>query len=176
MKTTMILAALFGGSLAAPSTMRHAKRQSGPSSDQVAAAIDRWNSEVVMVNNFLNTPPMTGAPYGNFTSFTLSVAQDEPNQLAILAEIPALSTNATNAIANLKQVFGGVLTNLQDIINNQNDLDTINAHIKSINQIRCCNVLPDLDILWPAAAEAEGVSNLVITVAPKENACATTKC
>ena len=129
-----------------------------------------------MVNNFLNTPPMTGAPYGNFTSFTLSVAQDEPNQLAILAGIPALPTDATNAIANLKQVFGGVLTNLQDIINNQNDLDTINAHIKNISQIRCCNVLPDLDVLWPAAAKAEGVSNLVITVAPRENACATTKC
>ena len=176
MKTTMLLAALFGCSLAAPSTMRHAKRQSCPSSDQVVAAIDSWNSDVVMVNSFLNTPPMTGAAYGNFASFTLGFAQDEPNELAILAGIPALATDATDAIANLMQVFGGVLTNLQDIINNQNDLDIINADIANINQIRCCNVLPDLDILWPAAADAEGVSNLVNTVAPEENACATITC
>jgi hypothetical protein len=58
------------------------------------------------------------------------------------------------------------------VINNQNDLDTINANIANINQIRCCNVLPDLDILWLAAADSEGVSNLVNTVA-SENACAT---
>ena len=44
MKTTMILAALLACSLAAPSTMRYAKRQADPSQDQVVAAINSWNS------------------------------------------------------------------------------------------------------------------------------------
>jgi hypothetical protein len=173
MKITMILTALLGCSLAAPSTMRYAKRQT---QDQVVAAIDSWNSDVAMVNAFLNTPPTTGASYGNFASFTLGFAQDEPNELSILSMITGLSTDATNAIQNLMEVFGGVLTNLQDIINNQNDLDVINTDISNINHIRCCNVLPDLDILWTAAADDEGVSNLVNLVVPRPNACATIVC
>jgi hypothetical protein len=118
MKTTMLVAALFGCSIAATSTMRYAKRQAGLSQDQVVAAIDSWNSDVSMVNSFLNTPPNPGTAYGNFASFTLGFAQDEPNELMILAMIQGLSDAATNAIQNLMQVFGGVLTNLQDIINN----------------------------------------------------------
>ena len=176
MKTTMILATLFGCSLAAPSNMRWAKRQTGPSQGQVVAAINSWNSDVAMVNNFLNTPPTTGIDYANFASFTLGFANDEPNELTTLASIPALSTDATNAIQDLGAVFGQVLTNLQDIINNQNDLTTINQDITNINQVRCCNVLPDLDVLWTAAADAEGVSNLVNLVVPRENACATITC
>jgi hypothetical protein len=176
MKTTMILTALLGCSLAAPSTMRYAKRQTGPSQDQVVAAIDSWNSDVAMVNAFLNTPPTTGSSYGNFASFTLGFAQDEPNELMILSMITGLSTDATNAIQNLMEVFGGVLTNLQDIINNQNDINVINTDISNINQIRCCNVLPDLDVLWTDAADDEGVSNLVNLAVPRPNACATVAC
>jgi hypothetical protein len=176
MKTTVILAIFFSCSLAAPSNMRWAKRQTGPSQDQVVAAINSWNSDVEMVNDFLNTPPVTGIAYANFASFTLGFANDEPNELMILASIPALSTDATNAIQNLKAVFSQVPTNLQDIINNQNDLTIINQDIAKINQVRCCNVLPDVDILWTAAAIAEGVSNLVNLMADTENACATITC
>ena len=172
----MILTALLGCSLAAPSTMRYAKRQAGPSQDQVVAAIDSWRSDVTMVNSFLNTPPTTGAAYANFTSFTLGFAEDEPTELMILSMITGLADDATNAIQNLMEVFGGVLTNLQDIIDNQNNLDVINTDIANINSIRCCNVLPDLDILWTAAADDEGVSNLVDLTVPRPNACATVAC
>jgi hypothetical protein len=172
----MILATLFGCSLAAPSNMRWAKRKTGPSQAQVVAAINSWNSDVAMVNNFLNTPPTTGIDYANFASFTLGFANDEPNEFVTLDSIPALSTDATNAIQDLTAVFGQVLTNLQDIINNQNDLTIINQDIVNINQVRCCNVLPDLDVLWTAAADAKGVSNLVNLVVPRENACATITC
>jgi hypothetical protein len=144
----MILTALFGCSLTVPSTMRYAKRQSGPSQNQVVAAIDNWNNDVTMVNSFLNTPPTTGASYGALASSTLGFAQDEPNELMILSMITGLPPDATNAIQNLMQVFGGVLTNLQDIINNQNDMNVINTDIANINQIRCCHVLPNLDALW----------------------------
>ena len=77
--------------------MRWGKRQTGPSQDQVVAAIDRWNSDVAIVNNFLNTPPTTGAAYANFASFTLGFANDEPTQLMVLASIGGLATHATNA-------------------------------------------------------------------------------
>jgi hypothetical protein len=176
MKTTMILAALFGCSLAAPSSMRYAKRQSGPSQNQVVAAIDNWNLDVTMVNSFLNTPPTTGLSYAALATMTLGFAQDEPNELMILSMITGLPPDATSAIQNLMQVFGGVLSNLQDIINNQNNLNVINADIANINQIRCCQVLPDLDSLWQGAADDEGVSNLVNLVVPRPNACATLTC
>ena len=172
----MMLAALFGCALAAPASTRWAKRQTGPSQDQVTAAINSWNSDVAMVNSFLNTPPTTGADYANFASFTLGFDNDEPVELMILGAIPALSTAATNAVTDLMTVFGGVLTKLQDIITNQNDINIINTDVANINQIRCCNVLPDLDVLWTAAADAEGVSNLVNLVVPRENACATITC
>jgi hypothetical protein len=142
----------------------------------LVAAINSWNSDVAMVNNFLNTPPTTGTDYANFASFTLGFANDEPNELTTLASIPALSTDATNAIQDLRAVFGRVLTNLQDIINNQNDLTIIKQDITNINQVRCCNVLPNLNVLWTAAADAEGVSNLVNLVVPNENACAAINC
>jgi hypothetical protein len=176
MKTTMILATLFGCSLAAPSNMRWAKRQTGPSQSEVVAAINSWNSDVAMVNNFLNTPPTTGNDYAGFASLTLGFAKDEPNELVTLASIPALSTDATNAIQDLRTVFGRVLTNLQDIIDNQNNLTIIKQDIYNINEVRCCNILPNLDVLWAAAADAEGVSNLVNLVAPNENACAAINC
>jgi hypothetical protein len=176
MKITMLLAALFGCSLAAPSSMRYAKRQSGPSQDQVVAAIDNWSNDVTMVNSFLNTPPTTGAAYGSLATMTLGFAQDEPNELMILSMVTGLPPDATSAIQNLMQVFGGVLSNLQDIINNQNNLSVINADIANINQIRCCHVLPDLDALWQGAADDEGVSNLVNLVVPRPNACATLTC
>src|SRR5947209_20239487 len=92
MKATMILATLFGYSVAAPLNMRWAERQTGPSQGQVVAAIHSWNSDVAMVNNFLDTPPTTGIDYANFASFTLGFANDEPNELTILASISALST------------------------------------------------------------------------------------
>ena|SRR5947209_11335382 len=105
MKTTMVLATLFSCSLAAPSNMQSAKRQAGPLRDQVVAAINSWNSDVAMVNNFLNTPPTTGIDYANFASFTLGFANDEPNELMTIASIPALSNDATNALRDLRAVF-----------------------------------------------------------------------
>lgn len=177
MKTTSILACLLGSSFAAPASRFLTRRQaSPPDSVEVTAAINSWNSDVAMVNTFLNTPPATGLAYANFASFTLGFAKDEPLELMVLAGLQGLSTDATNAIANLMAVFGGVLTNLQDIIDNQNDLTTINTDIGNINQIRCCNVLPDLDVLWTAAADDAGVANVVNLVVPRENACATITC
>ena len=96
MKTTMILAALFGCSLAAPSNMRWAKRQTGPSPDQVVAAINSWNSDVAMVNNFLNTPPATGLDYANFASFTLQTASSRASHVVRLLVFPAVTADASH--------------------------------------------------------------------------------
>ena len=176
MKATMMLAALFGSSMAIPTSMHLTKRQTAPDQGAVVASINSWNSDVAMVNSFLNTPPTTGQAYGNFASFTLGFARDEPTQLMVLSGVPGLSQAATDAVANLMQVFGGVLTNLQDIIDNQNDINVINQDIANINQIRCCNVLPDLDSLWTSAAEEVDAEDLVNLIVPRETACATVTC
>lgn len=48
--------------------------------------------------------------------------------------------------------------------------------MNNINQVRCCNVLPDLDVLWLEAAEDEGLIGQVNTAVPRPNACASIVC
>lgn len=75
--------------------------------------------------------------------------------------------------ANVQAVFGPqVIDNLQSIIDGGDVTTAVNA----INQVRCCNVLPDLDVLWLQAAEDYGLIGQVNTVVPRENACSSITC
>jgi hypothetical protein len=85
------------------------------------------------------------------------------------------------AISDLQNVFGlDVLNNLQTIIDNSGDLDTVNTAANNINNIRCCNVLPDVDILWSDAAETFGgpvlISPNTPLLAPRPSTCAAVDC
>jgi len=78
---------------------------------------------------------------------------------------------------DLMRVFGPhVLENLQSIINSPTDTNVVTMAVNDINKFRCCNVLPDCDVLWEASADDAGVSDKVPIEAPREDACAGIGC
>lgn len=176
------LLALFSSTaLAAPSTKLHAKRQAAgePSTGAVENAINVWRSDVVGVNIFLNNAPnQNPSELLQAAKVALQHAQNEPTQLNVLASISDFSNDQQyqGAVTNLQEVFGNVPSSIQNIIDNPGDAEVVKTQLLQINNVRCCNVLPDLDILWQDAADDYGISNVVNTAVPRPNACATSDC
>ncbi|KAF5344557.1 hypothetical protein D9757_014885 [Collybiopsis confluens] len=139
-----------------------------PSSDQVANAIRDWLTNVATVNTFLENVASDSSDAATVFSF----ASNEPKDLAVLGRLCGLSNQYNEAVQDLQTVFQQVLTNLQDIIHGGEAL----IAGKNINQVRCCNVLPDLDVLWLQAAEAEGLVGEVNTSVPRPSTCAAVTC
>jgi hypothetical protein len=184
--------ALVASTAAAPSSnsLRYGKRQVGgpgvssvctlttePSAQDVANALGTWLNDVENVNNFLNivggiTDPDT---IEGLASGALNNALDEPSELNVLACIPALGQNDA-----IESAAGGFETNvldpLMDIAANGANTAQVNADILQINTFRCCTLLPDLDSLWLAAAEDEGLIGSVDVTVPRPNACASIVC
>ncbi|OCK75038.1 hypothetical protein K432DRAFT_386446 [Lepidopterella palustris CBS 459.81] len=168
------LLTLLSTSTAIP--LKHTIRQTTqPSQDQVLASIESWRTDVITVNSFLNiATTLDAGDLQSHAMMTLAFAKDEPVQLGILSSISGLADDALGAINNLQEVFGNVLTSLQNIIDNPTDASAVSTQLEQINNVRCCNVLPDLDILWQSAADDEGIANMVDTSVPREDACSTT--
>jgi len=178
--------ALVGASAAAPSSLRFAKRDSpngcggDPGQTGVANAINQWNSDVVTVNNFLDVAAsLDSTSLLTQIEGVLNAAQDEPTQLQILAcESDVSAVSAAQAAADdLFAGFGNnVLTPLGNIVANVGDSDVVQSNLATINQFRCCHVLPDLDALWSFTAEDEGVANMAPISAPRPGTCAAISC
>ena len=148
-----------------------------PTQDQVQTAIDTWRTDVVNVNSFLDSATsLSPTDLQSAAQTTLGFASDEPVELGILSDISGLADNAEDAITLLKEVFGNVLTDLQNVINDPSDPSNVNLQLEEINNTRCCNVLPALDILWQACADDEGISNVVDTSVPRPNSCSQVVC
>lgn len=82
MKYLIPLALALSAASAAPSSSLAGRQgppcTNQPSADQVATAINNWNTDVDNVNAFLN-----GAPHDASTASTaLTFASDEPNELS----------------------------------------------------------------------------------------------
>jgi hypothetical protein len=197
MKSTIVSAsilALVASAAAAPSSnsLRHAKRQIGgpgvgpvctstvqPSQEDVLSALQTWNNDVINVNNFLNfvSTNTDVSTLGGLAQGALDNAMDEPLELGILACIPGLTDDAENAITSAANGFmDNVLDPLMDIVVNGANSALVNADVLQINTFRCCTLLPDLDVLWLAAAEDEGLVGQVNLSPPRPDACATITC
>ncbi|KIX94664.1 uncharacterized protein Z520_09710 [Fonsecaea multimorphosa CBS 102226] len=180
------LLALVGAAAAAPSTLRFAKRENpdnscgpDPGSAAIANAINQWNSDVVTVNSFLDeAASLDTSTLLVDLETALTAAQDEPNQLNVLAcESDVAGTPAQTAANDLFNGFeNNVLVPLGNIIANPSDANNVAMQLQTINQFRCCHVLPDLDVLWSGTAEDEGVANIVPITAPRPNTCASISC
>ena len=156
---------------------------SNPSSADAKAAIDQWNTDVNTVNAFLNQASglALGMEIQNATMQTLLFAQDEPCQLKTLisnSDFVGGGTDAFNCAAmDLMMVFDThVLDNLRSIIMMPMDSDVIDHAINDINNFRCCNVLPDANILWLDSATDNGISDQVNFTPGLEDACAHIDC
>lgn len=137
-------------------------------------------TDVINVNTFLDTAHANLANptlLEGLATGALNNAQDEPTELGILACIPALSDDAETAIASAAAGFGdNVLAPLMDITANGADTARVLADILQINRFRCCTLLPDLDVLWLAAAEDEGLVGQVVLSPPRPAACGGIAC
>lgn len=162
-------AALTALSTAAPATnpayatfsTRRSIQKRDPTAQQVLDSINAWINNVDNVNSFLNeASSLLSAADGSLlpaAQTALDNASDEPIQLSILGGLSNLSSDGQGAVAALMGIFGsGVIDNLNAIIANPTDPNTVNNAVAGINDARCNVVLPSLDILWPAAADASG--------------------
>lgn len=177
------LAALTALSTAVPTTSlvyntfstRHSIQKRDPTADQVLASINAWIMNVDDVNTFLNeAASLLAANDGSLliqAQMALDNASDEPIQLTILGDLSNLSSDGQGAVAALDAIFpSGVIANLKAIIMNPTEPDTVNTAVAGINDARCNVVLPNLDILWPAAADASGAPPNP-PAAQREDAC-----
>jgi hypothetical protein len=173
MKSTIIASLFVASALAAPASDNRGRQAGCPSVDQTATAIRDWNTDVINVNSFLNNPANTGSNAASLASTALTFASNEPHQLSVLST-PGCFDNPdyVRAVNDLKNVFGNVITGLNNIIAGQSPA----SNIASINHVRCCNVLPDLDILWVQSAAGDGLVGSVPTSAPRPAACSTISC
>lgn len=148
-----------------------------PSSSLVLTALQNWNNDVNTVNNFVDTASgLSGDALQSAATTALFAASNEPVDLSILNCIAIVASNEAAQLMDLMNVFGRVVTGLQTIITNPNDANTVGSALSSINLTRCCNVLPDLSILWPDAANQEGISNQVNTAVPTPAVCSSVTC
>ncbi|CAM6120584.1 unnamed protein product [Calypogeia fissa] len=174
MKTSFTVAAWIFAALlvlAVPtSASRRLLQGSPPTQAQVQASIDQWNQDVLEVNNFLNVAATLADPTGAAAN-TEQTSLNEPVQLGILGSVVGLSTDAQNAVMLLMEVFGNVPTDLQSIVTDPS-ASNVQTQLNSINNVRCLNVLPALDILWPAAAVAVGIDVANVPAVARPNACA----
>jgi hypothetical protein len=65
---------------------------------------------------------------------------------------------------------------LGNIIQSPADADNVATQLHTINQFRCCSVLPDLDALWEQTAADEGLVGTVPISAPRPSTCASISC
>lgn len=172
----------------------HQKRQNtcilqtvmNPDTQQVEDSINQWNTDVNTVNSFLNNAAaLIAANNSNAlvsaTQLALANAQDEPCQLMTLASQsdfsngPAAFTCAVQDLVNVFQLH--VLDNLVDIIDSPTDIaGIVQPAVDDINAFRCCNVLPDANILWADSAEDNGIANQVQINPNRPDACASITC
>lgn len=131
-----------------------------PSQADIANAIDKWQTDIDTINNFL----VTAIEFFGYTDFNAmrlaaeqgySVAVDEPCQFQTLQNALNVNPNAPYyadyqcAMMDLGKVFGQqVLGNLNSTIYDPTSFDTF---LTRINDFRCCNVLPDVQILFNLA-------------------------
>ena len=148
-----------------------------PSSSLVLTALQNWNNDVNTVNNFVDTAHgLSGNALQSAANTALFAANNEPDDLSILNCIAIVASNDAAQIMDLMNVFGRVITGLQTIITDPNDTNSVSSALDSINLTRCCNVLPDLSVLWPDAANQEAISDQVNTAVPIPAVCSSITC
>ncbi|KAK8133269.1 hypothetical protein PG999_001442 [Apiospora kogelbergensis] len=161
--------------LAAPSSLLPPRQaacdqRQQPSEAEATGALRDWLAAVNTINAFVDNAARASS---SAAAHALQFAKHEPNDLKVLSRVCGVSDAYTRAVRDLGQVFGAVLTNLQAVVDRP---AAAPAAAATINRVRCCNVLPDLDVLWLEAAGAYGVVGQVQTDVPRPGACAAVQC
>lgn len=180
-----------------------------PTSDDVKTALNEWALDVNKVNTFLDG---ASANLNNLAQLASDAqdaannfAKEEPLQLGTLKNwfngqdpnndggaAPDAFNCATNDL-DPGQTIGNtvfsfptlVLDVFADIVEDAQagNSDAVENLLAVVNSYRCCNVLPDLDIIWLDSAnsahlqiEIENLISGVLVTAPRPAACSAIDC
>ena len=202
---TASVVALAATSVAVSDAARVSKRGLAevilPLQADVQAAINDWNTDVGTVNDFLNSVsnlisdlPTLAAHAQNIVD---NFATDEPNQLNTLhnwftgPDNPDIAPDAFNCafddLATGQVIFAETFNFGAQVIDQFNNgiipgaqagnAVSVQASVDKVNNFRCCNVLPDLDILWRDSAISAGFSEADAPFSPaRPTACNSIDC
>ncbi|KAH8598476.1 hypothetical protein B0O99DRAFT_483750, partial [Bisporella sp. PMI_857] len=138
--------------------------------EDIVNATLAWANEVCTVNSFLNRPRDTKTTLNTVIAY----ASDEPTQLKTLASLPNLSVAGLNAAEVLKANFPMIPANL---VNVRLGKTTTYTALVAINFMRCCTVLPAIEILFKEASVASGAfSDGVVPKPIRPLPCASIDC
>ncbi|KAH8763009.1 hypothetical protein F5882DRAFT_383656 [Hyaloscypha sp. PMI_1271] len=152
--TSIILA--LASTLITASPVSLSKR--APNADAVLATINQWLNDISRVNAFLNTLANNDPNAAADGAMAFTFASDEPIQLAALNSLLLpTDTAGLNAVGILTQVFPMVPAAFMAIANSGGDQDVISAQVNIINSVRCATVLPQIGVLFNAAAGDNGL-------------------
>ncbi|RBR00474.1 hypothetical protein VDGD_02618 [Verticillium dahliae] len=127
-----------------------------PSDTQLMNAVMGWMNDTGKVTNFVNTATsLTGDEFTLQAQIALNAELDELNHKKILdaglGDNPMVQS--ANEVLETQGTFQNVVDVLQAMVNN--GPDTAQADVNAINNNRCVNVLPNIDMYFAAAGMPE---------------------
>jgi hypothetical protein len=151
------LASMAGASMTGNETpdSTNSTGASGVSDKQVANAVVGWMTDTGKVTRFLNTATsLTGDEFTKQATIAFNADVDELNHKAVLdvALDPATIQAANDTLATQGN-FQAVVDSLQAMVNE--GPDTAQARVDEINNNRCVNVLPNINMYFAAAGSPD---------------------
>ncbi|KZL68687.1 hypothetical protein CT0861_11451 [Colletotrichum tofieldiae] len=126
--------------------------RNGVSDTQIMNAVMSWMQDTAKVTKFLNTATsFTGAEFTKQATIALNAEIDELNHKMVLDAALQGTDMVTqaNAVLDTQGTFQQVVDTLQSMV--INGPDTAQKDVNSINNNRCVNVLPNIDMYFAAA-------------------------
>ncbi|GKT48259.1 uncharacterized protein ColSpa_08440 [Colletotrichum spaethianum] len=130
--------------------------RNGVSSTQIMNAVMSWMQDTGKVTKFLNTATsFTGAEFTKQATIALNAEIDELNHKMVLDTAFQGTDMVTqaNAVLDTQGNFQAVVDTLQSMVTN--GPDTAQKDVNTINNNRCVNVLPNIDMYFAAAGAPE---------------------
>ncbi|KAF8854781.1 hypothetical protein BDZ45DRAFT_596603, partial [Acephala macrosclerotiorum] len=128
-----------------------------PSDKQVMNAVISWMNDTGKVSKFLNTATsFSGDDFTRQATIALNAEKDELNHKMVLDAAVGQTdmVQSANDTLTTQGTFQAVVDALQSMVDN--GPDTAQMQVDAINQNRCVNVLPNIDMYFAAA----GMSNM----------------
>ncbi|KAK2051818.1 hypothetical protein LY76DRAFT_488478, partial [Colletotrichum caudatum] len=129
----------------------------GVSETQIMNAVMSWQQDTGKVTKFLDTATsFTGAEYTKQATIALNAELDELNHKKVLdVALKGMQTvSQANAVLDTQGTFQQVVDVLKSMV--ANGPDNAQRDVNTINNNRCVNVLPNIDMYF-AAAGAPGI-------------------
>ncbi|KAH8647450.1 hypothetical protein BGZ60DRAFT_423862 [Tricladium varicosporioides] len=126
-----------------------------PSDTQIANAVMSWMNDTAKVTKFLNTATsLSGDEFTKQATIALNAEVDELNHKMILDMGLGMMdmVQAANDTLATAGTFQAVVDALQQMVND--GPDTAQSQVTAINNNRCVNVLPNIDMYFAAAGSA----------------------